>query len=110
MAVHFEKLVAITAAERDRDHIFSTFSALIRGLALAMASLPAALKSKVQPCISGYRWLPQKVTPHLHLNPVSPTLFRHVEHLFAGSCTSASAADAAAIFAGGPDGDGEMDG
>ena len=64
------------------DYIFPNFSALTTGFALAMASLPIDLKSNEHPWISGYRWVPQNVVPHLHLNPVNPTFFLQAEHLF----------------------------
>lgn len=70
--------------------IFSNFSALTRGFSLAIASLPAALKSKAQPCCSGYLWVPQNVVPHLHVKPISPTLFRHAEHRFGLTTCSAT--------------------
>jgi len=73
-------------------HIFSNFSALTTGLALAMASFPMALKSKVHPCCSGYRWLPQKVVPHLHRKPINPTFFLHVKHLLGWCSTTGCAA------------------
>jgi len=64
------------------NQILLNFSALIKGFAWAISSLPNVLKSNPQPCISGYLWDPQNVDPHLHLNPVSPTRFLHVKHRF----------------------------
>lgn len=75
-------------------HILCNFSAFTTGLALEMASLPTVLKSKVHPCCSGYRWTPQKVIPHLHRNPVRPTLFRQVEHRFGCVVDGAGAGEA----------------
>jgi hypothetical protein len=63
--------------------------ALTTGLALAIASRPAALKSKEQLCFSAYRWMPQKVFPHRHLKPVRPTRFLQEKHRLgfsAGGC------------------------
>ena len=81
------------------------------GLALAISSLPTALKSKVHACFSGYLWTPQNVVPHRHLNPVNPTRFLHIKHRFGcdfaaaavtvTAATSASAATWAAAAAGG---------
>lgn len=80
-----------TLISKGSDYIFSNFSALIRGFALAMASLPMDLKSKEHPCCSGYLWVPQNVIPHLHQNPVNPTFLRQTEHLLgcATCCTAA---------------------
>jgi hypothetical protein len=44
----------------------------------------------VHPCFSGYLWTPQKVVPHLHLNPVNPTRLRHVKHRFGWAATTAT--------------------
>lgn len=84
------------------DYIFSNFSALTTGFARAIASLPTALKSKLQPCCSGYLWVPQKVVPHRHLNPVNPTRLLQTEHrlgwaVVAGACASGVNRSAAAV-------------
>lgn len=76
------------------SQILSSFWALTRGLSLAIASLPTALKSNVHPCCSGYLWVPQNVTPHLHVNPINPTRFLHDEHRF-GLTTAGTSADVA---------------
>ncbi|MFS8012302.1 hypothetical protein Hanom_Chr14g01319241 [Helianthus anomalus] len=71
-------------AEIASSHIFSSFTPLTTGFALAIASFPMVLKSKVHACCSGYLWVPQNVVPHLHVNPVSPTRRLHDPHLFRG--------------------------
>jgi hypothetical protein len=58
-----------------------SLSPLTTGLARAMASRPAARKSKAHACRSGYRCTPQKVAPQRHANPVRPTRFRQLAHL-----------------------------
>lgn len=69
------------------NQIFSSFSALIKGLARAISSRPTFLKSNEHPCFSGYRWVPQKMVPHLHLKPVNPIRFLQTEHRFGcGGC------------------------
>jgi hypothetical protein len=57
-----------------------SLSPLTMGLARAMASQPAALKSNAHAWRSGYRCTPQKVAPHRHANPVRPTRFRQHAH------------------------------
>ncbi|KAL2516630.1 hypothetical protein Adt_12877 [Abeliophyllum distichum] len=52
--------------------ILSILSALITGLTFAIASLASSLKSKVQPCLFGYLWVPQKVQPHMYLKQSPP--------------------------------------
>ncbi len=74
-------LILKVVGSNGSHHILCNLSAFTTGLALEMASLPGFLKSKVHPCCSGYLWTPQNVIPHLHRNPVNPTLFRQVEHL-----------------------------
>ncbi|KAL2472534.1 Protein DETOXIFICATION [Abeliophyllum distichum] len=57
--------------------ILSILLALIIGLAFAIAFLASSLKSKVQLCLSGYLWVPQKVQPHMHLKQSPPPSCRN---------------------------------
>lgn len=66
----------------DPVHILWILSAFTTGLALAMASRPWPLKSKLQSCFSGYRWSPQNVDPHRQVNPITPTFFLQQKHRF----------------------------
>lgn len=100
------------ARQVGRDQILSlSLSPLMSGLARAMASRPAALKSKPHACRSGYRCAPQNVPPHRHANPVSPTRFLQLAHLLAfataATTTPASAAVEEGKNAGQDDEDGE---
>lgn len=92
------------------NQIFSSFTALIKGFALAISSRPTFLKSKPHPCLSGYLWTPQNVTPHLHLNPVNPTRFRHDPHRFGNAATATSDPEVAAAELAVTSGDGEVNG
>jgi len=72
-----------------------------------MASRLAPLKSKLQPCSSAYRWLPQNVFPHRHMNPVSPTFLQHAAHrpggaFFFAAASGAGGGDTAAASATAP--------
>lgn len=80
-----------------------SLSVLTRGFARAMASLPADLKSNSQLCCSGYLWEPQKVCPHLHLNPVSPTFLEHAVHRPAFFDGAAVTSAGGAAWGGGSD-------
>ena len=76
----------VNNASNGSDHIFWSFAATTNGLAFAISSRPADLKSNVHPWTSGYLWVPQKVVPHRHMNPVNPTRFLHTVHRLGRCC------------------------